>query len=103
MFTSEPTTDSGPNAIAFIIVSTKLSMTYSSFDVSTEIHSRSPVRPSPDPGLPPGSGIPLDFSGGFAQIVTDSLHAPDGDGIEHYPGFLSNHSLHATSCRTDRG
>jgi hypothetical protein len=30
----------------------------------------------------------LDFSDGFAQIVTDSLHAPDGDGIEHYPGFL---------------
>ena len=30
----------------------------------------------------------MDFSGGFAQIVTDSLHAPDGDGIEHYPGFV---------------
>jgi len=61
-------------------------MTLSSFDASTKIHSRSPVRPSPDLGLPPGSGIPLNFSGGFAQIVTDSLHAPDGDGIEHYPG-----------------
>jgi hypothetical protein len=28
-----------------------------SFDASTKIHFRSPVRPSPDPALPPGSGI----------------------------------------------
>ncbi len=77
-------------------------MTLFSIDASADsLILRSPVRPSPDPGLPPGSGIPLDFSDGFAQTVTDSLHAPDGDGIEHYPGFLSNHFTHATSCRTD--
>ena len=34
-----------------------ISMTLLSFDASTEIHSRSPVRPSPDPVCPPGSGI----------------------------------------------
>lgn len=28
-----------------------------SFDASTKIHFRSPVRPSPDPALPPGSSI----------------------------------------------
>jgi hypothetical protein len=43
-------------------------MTYSSFGASTKIHFRSPVRPSPDPGVPPDSGIPLDFSGGFARL-----------------------------------
>ena len=45
-------------------------------------------------------GLLLEFSGGFAQIVTDSLHAPDGDGIEHYPGSIEDHFSHATSCRT---
>src|SRR5829696_5499975 len=43
-------------------------MTCCSFDASQKIHSRSPVRPSPDPVCPPGSGVPLDFSGGFARL-----------------------------------
>src|SRR5215207_10025644 len=84
----EPTTSSEPSAISHHRLNQEISMTYFSFDASMKIHFRSPVRPSPDPGLPPGSGIPLDFSDGFAQIVTDPLHAPDGDGIEHYPGFI---------------
>jgi hypothetical protein len=95
-------------------------MTCFSFDASMKIHFRSPVRSSPDPVLPPGSGIPLDFSDGFAQIVTDSLHASDGDGIEHYPGFIFRttslmrprvalattslaHPAHESTTREERG
>ena len=68
MFTSEPITNSGANATSHHRLNQSISMTLSSFDASQKIHSRSPVRPSPDPGLPPGSGIPLDFSGGFARL-----------------------------------
>ena len=62
-------------------------MTCCSFDASTKIHYY--VHPS-DLHLIRFArfGLPLDFSGGFAQVVTASLHAPDGDGIEHYPGSL---------------
>ncbi len=65
-------------------------MTFFSFDASTKIHLTTFTRPTfAWSGLPAWFGhIPLDFSGGFAQIVTDCLHAPDGDGIEHYPGSI---------------
>jgi len=89
VFTSEPTTDSGPSAISHHRLNQGISMTYSSFDASTEIHSRSPVRPSPDPGLPPGSGTsPWTSPAASHASVTGSTHAPDSDGIEHYPGFV---------------
>src|SRR5215204_1762664 len=86
-----------------ITVSTRLSMTSSSFDASTEIHFRSPVRPSPDPDCSPGSGIPLDFSGGFARLRYQLRTRRMATGPNTIPGsFSSNHSLHATSCRTGR-
>jgi hypothetical protein len=98
----EPITNSGASATTHHRLNQCISMTSSSFDASQEIHSRSPVRPSPDPGSPPGSGVPLDFSGGFAQVVTDSARA--GWRRDRTPSRVlsSNHFLHATSCRTDR-
>src|SRR5215217_1133749 len=82
-----------------ITVSTGLSVTFFSFDASTKIHSRSPVRPSPDPVRPPGSGSPWTFPAASHRSLP-ILHAPDGDGIEHYPGSIEDHFSHATSCRT---
>ena len=71
----ESTTNSGANATTHHRLNQDISMTFSSFDASTKIHFRSPVLPSPDPVCPPGSGFPLDFSGGFAQVVTDSARS----------------------------
>ena len=47
----------------------------------------SPVRPSPDPVRPPDSGSPW-TSPAASHRSLPILHAPDGDGIEHYPGSL---------------
>ena len=63
-------------------------MTLSSFDASLKIHFRSPVRPSPDPVCPPGSGSPWTSPAASHASVTSFAHAPDGDGIEHYPGSV---------------
>jgi hypothetical protein len=71
-----------------ITVSTRLSVTFSSFDASTKIHPlRSPVRPSPDPVCPPGSGSPW-TSPAASHRPLPILHAPDGDRIEHHPGSV---------------
>src|SRR5215208_5055391 len=64
----ESSTNSGAHVISHHRLNQVISMTCCSFDASTKIHSRSPVLPSPDPVCPPGSGFPLDFSGGFAHI-----------------------------------
>ena len=60
---------------------------------------RSPVRPSPDPVCSPGSSSPW-TSPAASHRSLPILHAPDGDGIEHYPGSIEDHFSHATSCRT---
>ena len=54
----EPTTNSGANATTHHRLNQGISMTSCSFDASQKIHSRSPVRPSPDPVCSPGSGSP---------------------------------------------
>jgi hypothetical protein len=48
---------------------------------------RSPVRPSPDPVCSPGSGSSW-TSPAASHRSLPILHAPDGDGIEHYPGSV---------------
>jgi hypothetical protein len=67
-------------------------MTCCSFEASTKIYSRSPVRPSPDPVCPPGSGSSW-TSPAASHRSLPILHAPDGDGIEHYSGPLKTTSL----------
>jgi hypothetical protein len=62
-------------------------MTCCSFEASTKIYSRSPVRPSPDPVCSPGSGSSW-TSPAASHRWLPILHAPDGDGIEHYPGSV---------------
>ena len=51
-------------------------------------------------GSPARFGLPLDFSGSFAPVRYRVSHVPDGDGIEHYPEYISKRSSQATSCRT---
>jgi hypothetical protein len=68
-------------------------MTCCSSDASTKTHTCSPVRPSPDPVCPPGSGFPLDFSGDFAR--TGWRRDRTLSRVRS-----SNHSHNATSCRT---
>jgi hypothetical protein len=96
----ESSTNSGANATTHHRLNQGISMTCCSFDASQKIHLY--VHPS---------DLRLIR---FARLVRASpwsspaashrslaiLHAPDGDGIEHYPGSIEDHFTHATSCRT---
>jgi hypothetical protein len=95
----ESSTNSGANATTHHRLNQVISMTCCSFDASTKIHSRSPVRPSPDPVCSPGSGSSWTSPAASHRSLA-ILHALDGDGIEHYPGSIEDHFSHATSCRT---
>jgi hypothetical protein len=99
----EPITNSGSSATTHHRLNQGISMTCSSFDASQKIHLyvhpsdlrlirfARPVRASPW------------ISPAASRRSLAILHAPDGDGIEHYPGSIQDHFSHATSCRTDHG
>jgi Trypsin len=78
-------------------------MTCCSFDASTKIHSRSPVRPSPDPVCPPGSGSP--WTSPAASHASVTRCARSGWRRDRTLSRIRslNHSLHAASCRTRQG
>ena len=77
----------GYSAAAEVLLQRSRSVLLSSFDASTKIHFRSPVRPSPDPVRPPDSGSSW-TSPAASNRSLPILHALDGDGIEHHPGSV---------------
>jgi hypothetical protein len=90
--------DPGPSAIQLIIASTRFSV-ISHNDASTEIHFC--VHPS-ELRLARFARLVWAPLGLLRRLRTSSLpnsHAPDDDGIEHYPESILDYSSQATSCR----
>jgi hypothetical protein len=87
VFMPEPITNSGPNATSHHRLNQAFDdlLLFRRVDEDSLVHS--PVRTSPDPVCPPGSGSPW-ISPAASHRSLPILHAPDGDGIEHYPGSV---------------
>jgi hypothetical protein len=68
-------------------------MTLSSFDASTKIHSRSPVRPSPDPVCSPGSSSPWTSPAASHRSLPILCTRRMATGSNTIPGPLKTTSL----------
>jgi hypothetical protein len=66
------------------------------------VHLRSPVRSSPGPVRPDGSGSPWTFPLALPRFVTETAHWGGDEWNTHSSSrcYPLNHSYEATSCRT---
>jgi hypothetical protein len=66
------------------------------------IYLRSPVRSSPGPARPDGSGLPWAFPRAMQRFVTETAHWGGDEWNTHSCSrcYALNHSYEATSCRT---